>query len=290
MSTVAAVQKANQPRKRVRMRNVLIGLVILLVVLIDLYPLFFMYSASFKTNNEFVTNPAYALNQGFHWQNYVDSWTRGNMGVFFTNSLVNTAVSLVFITLFSLTISFALIKMEWKGRKFFTQYFAFGIMVPIATTLIPLFVIYNSAGLYNTRLGLIMVYIASAISFSVYLLSGYMRALPDEILEASVIDGCNIYSMLWHIVTPLMKNALITVVVIQFFFKWNDLLYSMTLISSSSLKTMQTGLLYFTDEFGSKNWGAIFASVAISVTPMLMMYLLLNKMVIEGMTAGAIKG
>jgi raffinose/stachyose/melibiose transport system permease protein len=163
-------------------------------------------------------------------------------------------------------------------------------MVPVATTLIPLFVIYNTGGLYNTRLGLILVYIASAISFSVYLLSGYMRALPDEILEASVIDGCNIYAMMWHIVMPLMKNALITVVVIQFFFKWNDLLYSMTLISSSSLKTMQTGLLYFSDEFGSKNWGAIFASVSISVTPMLLMYLLLNKMVIEGMTAGAIKG
>jgi raffinose/stachyose/melibiose transport system permease protein len=290
MSTVAMRPKKTRARTRVRVRNALVVLVIVLVVMIDLYPLYFMYSASFKTNNEFVTNPAYAFNQSLHWQNYVDSWTRGNMGVFFTNSLFNTAVSLVFITLFALTISFALIKMEWKGRKFFTQYFAFGIMVPVATTLIPLFVIYNTGGLYNTRLGLILVYIASAISFSVYLLSGYMRALPDEILEASVIDGCNIYAMMWHIVMPLMKNALITVVVIQFFFKWNDLLYSMTLISSSSLKTMQTGLLYFSDEFGSKNWGAIFASVSISVTPMLLMYLLLNKMVIEGMTAGAIKG
>ena len=109
-------------------------------------------------------------------------------------------------------------------------------------------------------------------------------------MEAAVIDGCGIYRLLSNIVVPLMKNAIITVLVIQFFFKWNDLLYSMTFVSKASLKTMQTGLLYFEDEFGTKNWGAIFASVSISVLPMLIMYLFLNKAVIEGMTTGEVKG
>lgn len=96
--------------------------------------------------------------------------------------------------------------------------------------------------------------------------------------------------MLLRIVLPLTKNAIITVLVIQFFFKWNDLLYSMTFISSTKLKTIQTGLLFFEDEFGTKDWGAIFASVSICVVPMLIMYLFLNKKVIEGMTSGAVKG
>ena len=259
--------------------------IILLVVLIDLYPLFWMLTASFKMPAEFVSKPAYALNGGFYWQNYIDAWTRGRMSVYFQNSLINTLASLFFITVLSVCASFALIKMEWRFRKVVDRYFAFGIMVPVATTLIPLFQIFNTIGWINTRTSLITVYTASAISFSIYLISGYLRALPNEIMEASVIDGCGIYRMLVSIVVPLMKNAIITVLVIQFFFKWNDLIYSMTFVSKASLKTMQTGLLYFEDEFGSKNWGAIFASVSISVFPMLIMYLFLNKAVIEGMTS-----
>ena len=263
---------------------------IALVVLINLYPLFWMLTASFKTPTEFVSNPAYALNEGFYLQNYVDAWTRGRMSIYFQNSLINTLASLLFIIVLSVTASFALIKMDWKWRKVVDRYFAFGIMIPVATTLIPLFQIFRGIGWINTRTSLIAVYTASAISFSIYLIAGYLRALPSEIMEAAVIDGCGIYRLLSNIVVPLMKNAIITVLVIQFFFKWNDLLYSMTFVSKASLKTMQTGLLYFEDEFGTKNWGAIFASVSISVLPMLIMYLFLNKAVIEGMTTGAVKG
>ena len=90
------------------------------------------------------------------------------------------------------------------------------------------------------------------LSLSIYLVQGYLRSFPDDIMEAAVIDGCGIYRLMWHIVTPLMKNSIVTVLVLQFFFKWNDLLFSMTFISDSALKTVQTGLLYFSDEFGSR--------------------------------------
>ena len=163
-------------------------------------------------------------------------------------------------------------------------------MIPVATALLPLFQVYNRIGLINTRTCLVLTYIAFGLSLSIFLVTGYMRALPNELLEASVIDGCGIYSMMWYIVVPLMKNAMVTVLVLQFFYKWNDLLFSMTFISDTKLKTIQTGLLYFQDQFGTKNWGAIFASVTISVAPMLVIYAILNKKVIEGMVAGAVKG
>lgn len=275
---------------RKNIRQVLSNILILAIVLIDIYPLFWMITASLKEPSEFVTKPAYALNSGFYIQNYIDAWTKGNMALFFRNSLINTVISVFFITVFSVTMSFALVKMKWKWKKAAESYVAFGLMVPFTTAMIPLFQIFSKMSLINTRLCLIIIYISTSLSFSVFLISGYMKALSDDILEAAVIDGCGIHGLMFRIVIPLIKNAIITNVVIQFFFKWNDLLAAMTFVSSKNLKTVQTGLLYFTDEFGTKNWGAIFASVSICVIPMLIMYLFLNKRVIEGMTAGSTKG
>jgi ABC-type sugar transport system, permease component len=270
--------------------SIALGVFTVFLVLLEVYPIFWLITASFKTAAEFSDRPSYALNLGFHWQNYADAWNRGNMSTFFKNSLINTLISLIFIVIFAITVGFALTKMEWKNRERVASFFSIGIMVPIATALIPLFQMYRQVNLINTRTGLIIVYVAFGLSLSIYLVTGYFRSLPDEILEAGVVDGCGIYRLLWEIVVPLMKNAIITVLVLQFFFKWNDLLFSMTLLNDTRLKTIQTGLLYFQDEFGSKNWGAIFASVSISVMPMLVLYMILNKTVMEGMTAGAVKG
>ncbi len=273
-----------------KVKSIGIKCLVALLVLIEVYPIFWLLTASFKQQYEWTTKPAYALNDGFYIQNYIDAWTRGNMSVYFMNSLITTVIALVFIVYFSVTAGFALTKMDWKYKKAIRTFFGMGIMVPLASVLIPLFQMYNQVGLLNTRAGLILVYIAFGLSLSFYLVQGFMKSMPDELLEASVIDGCNIYKFIWHITVPLMKNAIVTVLVLQFFFKWNDLLFSMTFISSSSLKTIQTGLLYFETEFGSKNWGAIFASISMSVIPLLILYIALNKKVIEGMTAGAVKG
>lgn len=276
--------------KKIKIKPLIISLLTAGLVILEVYPLFWMLTASFKKPAEFVSKPAYALNDGFYIQNYIDAWTRGNMATFFKNSLINTLAALVFIVFFSVTIGFALTKMEWKYKNKVASFFGIGIMVPVATALIPLFQIYNGMNLINTRTSLIITYIAFGLSLSIYLVTGFLKSLPDEILEAAVVDGCGIYKLMWTIVVPLMKNAIVTVLVLQFFFKWNDLLFSMTFINDTKLKTIQTGLLYFQDEFGAKNWGAIFASVSMSVMPMLVVYMILNKAVIEGMTAGAVKG
>lgn len=280
----------NQAKSKKVVKSTLVKIFIFILVIIETYPIFWMITAALKKPAEFVSKPAYALPDGLYFQNFVDAWTRGNMGLFFKNSLINTFVALIFIVIFSMTIGFAVTKMDWKYKNFFKRFFLLGIMVPVATALIPLFQIYNKMGLVNTRLCLILTYIAFGLSLSIFLVTGYMRSLSNEIMEAAVIDGCGIYSMMWHIVVPLMKNAAVTVLVLQFFYKWNDLIFSMTFINDTKLKTIQTGLLYFQNEFGAKNWGAIFASVSMSVLPMLVLYMILNKTVIEGMTAGAVKG
>ena len=195
------------------------GIVIFLLCVIEIYPLFWMLTASFKKQAEWSEKPAYALNDGFYFQNYSDAWTRGHMSTFFKNSLITTLVALVFIVFFSVTVGFAVTKMKWKFRNAVAQYFRFGIMIPVAIALIPLFQIYSRSNLLNTRTCLIITYIAFGLSLSIYLVQGYLRSFPDDIMEAAVIDGCGIYRLMWHIVTPLMKNSIVTVLVLQFFFK-----------------------------------------------------------------------
>ena len=233
--------------------------------MIEVYPLFWVLTAPLKQQSEWTSKPAYALNAGFYFQNYIEAWTRGNMATFFKNSFICTVVSLFFIVVFTVTVSFAVTKMKWKLKGFIGKYFEFGIMIPVATALIPLFQIYSGMGLLNSRLCLIITYTAFGLSLSILLTTGYLRSFPDEIMEAAVIDGCGIYKLMWYVVVPLMKNAIVTVLVLQFFFKWNDLIFSMTFISDQKLKTVQTGLLYFQNEFGAKNWGAIFDSVSLSL-------------------------
>lgn len=257
---------------------------------IEIYPIFWIMMSSVKGNNEFALSPSYSLPRGIYWQNYVEAWNRGRMNIYFMNSAIVTVISLVLIVVLSTTSAFALTKMRWRLRGRAMTMFLSGIMVPTAVVLIPLYMIYNNIGLINSRLSLILTYIAFGLPLSIFLLRSYLVALPDELMEASVIDGANIYRVFCHVVLPLMKTGIVTVGVIQFYFRWNDLMFSMTFINDSALKTVQTGLLYFSDQYGNRNWGAIFACIAISVMPTLILYVAMNKLVIEGMTAGALKG
>jgi raffinose/stachyose/melibiose transport system permease protein len=277
----------------VRKKGVLtiIGKVLIVLFLfIEIYPIFWILMSSFKSTTEFTLTPSYALPQGIYYQNYVEAWNRGRMSTYFVNSVIVTFISLFFIMLLSSTSSFALTKMQWKNRGRILTVFLSGIMVPTAVVLIPLYLIYNQVGLINSRMSLILTYVAFGLPLSVFLLRSYLTALPDDMMEAAVIDGANIYQVFWHIVLPLMTTGIVTVGVIQFYFRWNDLMFSMTFVNDSALKTVQTGLLYFSDQYGNRNWGAIFACIAISVMPTIIIYISMNKMVIEGMTAGAVKG
>jgi raffinose/stachyose/melibiose transport system permease protein len=269
----------------------IVGKVLIVAFLfVEIYPIFWIMMSSVKSNNEFALSPSYALPQGLYWQNYVEAWNRGRMNIYFMNSAIVTVISLVLIVVLSTTSAFALTKMRWRLRGRVMSLFLSGIMVPTAVVLIPLYMIYNNIGLINSRLSLILTYIAFGLPLSIFLLRSYLVALPDELMEASVIDGANIYQVFYHVVLPLMKTGIVTVGVIQFYFRWNDLMFSMTFINDSALKTVQTGLLYFSDQYGNRNWGAIFACIAISVMPTLIIYVAMNKLVIEGMTAGAVKG
>jgi raffinose/stachyose/melibiose transport system permease protein len=263
---------------------------IALIVFIEIYPIFWLLMSSFKSTNEFVLSASYSFPKGFYYKNYIDAWKIGRLNIYFKNSAIVTVVSLVFTVVLSTSTAFGLTKMRWKLRTTVMNIFLSGIMIPTAVVLIPLYTLYNKIGIINTYWCLILTYVAAGLPLSIFLMRSYLSSLPDDLIESAVIDGASIYLVFLNIVVPLMKTAIVTVLVLQFYFRWNDLIFSMTFISSNNMKTVQTGLLYFSDQYGNRNWGAIFACISISVMPTLILYITLNKLVIQGMTAGALKG
>jgi raffinose/stachyose/melibiose transport system permease protein len=220
----------------------------------------------------------------------VDAWTVGKMGIYIKNSVLVTFPSLLLILGLGTMAAFGIEVMKWRLNNLVLMLFLAGILIPVQMVLLPLFTMYTDVHLINNRLGLILTYTVFGLPMTIFLMTGYFKALPREVLEAAVVDGANIYQVFTRVALPMVTNALMTVALVQFFFIWNDLLLSMTFVSDTELRTIQSGLLNFVGRFGQREWGPTFASISMTVIPTLLIYLILNNSVMKGLTAGAVKG
>jgi raffinose/stachyose/melibiose transport system permease protein len=168
--------------------------------------------------------------------------------------------------------------------------FLAGIMVPSQMILLPLFTIYYQVGLTGSLWPLIITYTATGLPLTVFMMATYFRAVPHEVIEAAAIDGAGIFRIFFTVAFPMVRNAVLTVALVQFFFMWNDLLVALTFTNSNNLRTVQVGLLNFTGEFGSIQYGPLFAAICITVGGTLALFLALNQRVMKGLTGGAVKG
>jgi len=264
---------------------VLIGL----LLVVELYPLLWLLLSSFKTSDEFSTGAFWALPAGLAWQNYSLAWTSG-ISTYFVNSILAVFPSLFLVLVISLAASFGLEVMKWRGNNLVLLAFLGGVMIPTQMVLLPLFTMYFQAGLINTRWALILTYTAFSLPLSVFLMAGFFKSVPRTVIEAAVLDGASIFQVFYRVAVPMVANGLVTIGLVNFFFLWNDLLFSLTFISSDNQRTIQTGLLNFTGQYGQVQWGPTFAGVALTVFPTLVVYLILNQQVIKGLTAGSVKG
>lgn len=270
--------------------NILGKILVFAIVVISVYPVLWLLLSSLKSPGEFSTSPMYALPEGFHFQNYIESWSTGRMGTYFKNSIFATFPALFFIIVFGAGAAFAIEKMRWKMNKGILLLFITGIMVPVPIVLLPLFTMFYHTNLLNNLFGLILVYVAFGLPLTIFLFTSYFKAVPDELIESAVMDGASIYRVFFSIALPMILNAIVTVTLVQFFFVWNDLIFAMTFISDSDLRTIQTGLMSFAGQYGQREWGPTFASISMAVLPTLFLYLFLNKTIMKGMTSGAVKG
>ncbi|MGY4859591.1 carbohydrate ABC transporter permease [Cryobacterium sp. AP23] len=282
---------SSRRRLRRRLRKVPAVLVIGLLLVVTVYPLIWLLLGSLKTQSEFLNNPSWALPENFlNFDNYVQAWVGGNVGSFILNSALATFPALAMIIVFGVAAGFALEVMVWKGRGTVLLLFLAGIMVPGQMILLPLFSAYFQAGLTGTLWPLIITYTATGLPLTVFMMATYFRAVPKEIFEAAAIDGASIYRSFLSIGFPMVRNAIFTVALVQFFFIWNDLLIALTFTSGSSVQTIQVGLLSFTGQFGVVEFGPTFAAICINVVGILVLYVFLNQRVMKGLTAGAVKG
>lgn len=286
--TAVAQPLSRRLRRIGRRLPVWFGVAVLLVVVV--YPLLWLLLGSFKTQTEFLESAPWSLPQRWNFENYAIAWETAGLGRSLLNSAVAVLPSLFLMLLFGTAAAFALEVLVWKGRGQVLIIFLAGIMVPTQMILLPLFSTYFQLGLTGTLWPLLITYTATGMPLTVFLLATYFRAIPREVFEAATLDGASIYRQLFSIAVPMMRNGIFTVGLVQFFFFWNDLLLALTFANSGNLQTLQLALLNFNGNFGTTQYGPLFAAVSINVFALLVIYLVLNQQIQKGLTSGAVKG
>ena len=259
-------------------------------MIVVLYPQVWMILGSFKTQAEFLSNPALSLPETWRFDNYVTALTNGNVARNYLNSILVTIPSVILIVFIGVAAGYALEVMIWKGRNSVLLYILAGIMVPGQMILVPLFIAYFRIGITDTLLPLIITYTVMGLPLTTFLMATYFRSVPRTIFEAATVDGCGPLRSFLVIGLPMMKNAIVTIGLVQFFSVWNDLLIALTFTTRPALATIQVGLLSLGDEYGSTQYGPLFAAVSLNIMVLLAVFLVLNKKIMAGMAAGSVKG
>lgn len=258
------------------------------LALIFLYPVWLVFINSLKADAEIYTN-LFGLPRKFRFVNYADAWTKGRFYLYYTNSLIITAASVGFILIFSTLSAFALSRRDLIGKQVIKILFIIGITVPVQVSLMPLFILIKDFGLYNSIAGVILIFIAFRIAFATFIVTGFLEGIPRELEEAATIDGASSGSLFFRIILPLSKSSISAVAIFNIVFVWNNFWFPLIFLSSQSKKTLPVGLLAFMGE-ETMAFGKLFAGIMILTIPVIVIYLLLQKQFVKGVTAGAVKG
>jgi raffinose/stachyose/melibiose transport system permease protein len=262
--------------------------IIISFVFYAVFPFLWLVLASLKTNAELLNNP-FTLPEVFQFNNYSNAIQEAGLGRLIINSLVISTSATFLNILFSSMCAFAIARHTFWGNNVLFLMITAGILVPLNALIIPYFAIINFLNLYDTRIGLIIVYCAVGLPVSTFILTEFFKSIPKEIEEASYLDGCNFAARYFKIMLPLALPGLATAGTFQFILCWNEFIYAMLLTSSTDIRTIQFGISYFTNQFFSDYVG-MFAAVVISIIPSITVFILFQEKVINGLTAGSVKG
>ena len=265
-------------KKKVSIPSIIKWVIALFLVIMQVYPFFYVFTSSFKSLDDFRKLPAYALPSKWILTNFINVFTKSHMLTYFKNSII------------VLMAGFALSKIKFRGRKIILNYFLLGLMLPMQVALIPLFSIFNKMGLINTYPAIIIPQIAFSLSYSIQLFYSFNKFFPEEMLEAAIIDGCSPMGCFFKMVVPMSLNSIITVATMQAVFCWNEYINAYTFTRSTDMKTITLGLNDFVGSMGLTDWGATFAAITVTVLPVFIFYFFSSKKMLAGMTAGAVKG
>jgi raffinose/stachyose/melibiose transport system permease protein len=268
-------------------RSLFYTILSLALSLIVIVPLMWIFFGAVKDRGRIIRNPL-GLPEIWHWENFVDAWEGGNFSTYFGNSVLVVVPVVISILFLALLAAYAFALMSFKGRDFLFILFLAGMTIPLSVLIIPLFYEMIALKLNNTIWALILPQIAIALPFSILLIYSFIRDLPREVLDSGRIDGCNSWNLLRHIVAPLSRPAMLTLLVFNFMWTWNQFLLPIVLIQIDSKRTLPVGLNFFQGQFAN-DIPLLMAGATITFMPIVIIYLIFQRHFIQGIAAGALK-
>ena len=259
-----------------------------LVAVLYIAPLLWVFMVSFKTNSEIFTSP-FALPESFYIDNFTFAWTAGKLGIATLNSFIVCAVTLILSMLIGSMAAFAIGRLRFKLAKPCMTFFLLGMMIPVHCVMIPLFTRFAKLGLSNSLTGLIIPYLTFSLPVTIFIMTGFFQSMPNELIESACIDGATIYEIFFKIALPLSKKGLFVTGLMTFVANWNELLLAMVFISDDMKKTLPVSLSKFVGPYNT-NYSQMFAAIIIAIIPTIIVYCIFSNQIVDGLTAGAVKG
>lgn len=287
MDKKQAVEKKHS-MSAVKAKNTIGEILMILFTCIFLFPFYVMIVLAVKTPSQALMNPL-SFPTSFEFSNFINAWQMTDFPRTFANTFVITAASVILIVLVTGMGTFVMHRV--KNRFIQSLYFFFiaGLMIPFYLSLSPSVKLMKNLGFMDSIPGICISYIGRNIPFAVFLFMGFIKSVPNDLAESAVIDGCNPFTMYWRIYFPLLKHVVSTLVILDTMSIWNDFLYPLLILQTKKHQTLTLVQYVFRSE-ASTQWNLIFASYLLSMLPLLITYFALQKNIVEGIAAGAVKG
>ncbi|GIQ65251.1 sugar ABC transporter permease [Paenibacillus cisolokensis] len=290
--TSLAVKPGSSDRKSAfpwgGMRDGVVWTVLLIYGILTLYPLFWLGISAFKNTEDFFNRP-FGLPQTWRFDNFARAWEASNMGTAFFNSVLVSALSLALTLFVSALASYVLARFSFRLKGWVMTFFVVGMLIPIHSTLVPLFIMMREMKLLNTYAALVLPYTAFALPTAIFVLAAYMLSFPKDVEEAAFIDGTGRWGVFFRMILPISMPAISTVSIISFLHFWNDFSFALVFISKSAMKTLPLSVAILADS-SQTDFGLTMAAMVLAVVPTIAIYLMFQDRIMKGMTAGAVKG
>lgn len=265
------------------------SMLLLLWAVIQLFPVYWLFTFSLKSNREIFGENVIGLPREWLWENYEKALTVGHMLKYFMNSLIIAGGSILVTTVAALMAAYALGRLIWKGRNLANALFMLGLTIPIHAAMLPIFLIMKNMRLLNTYQSLILPYAAFSLAMAILVSGSFLQSIPEELEEAACIDGCGTYGIFFRVTLPLMKPAFSTVAIFTFLNAWNEFMFAIVFVSDSRYKTLPVGIQELFGQYMS-DWGPVGAALVIATFPTLLLYCFMSGKIQESMIMGAVKG
>lgn len=275
-------------KKKRKVSTVIIYIFLSILAVVYLLPLLWVIYVSLKDDKTLFVSP-WAMPEHLMIENYSFAWTAGKLGVATLNSAIVCGVTLILCLLVGSMAAFAIGRMRWKLSGAMMTYFLTGMMIPVHCILIPVFTRFSKLHLTNSLTGLILPYLTLSLPITIFIMTGFFQSLPNELFESACIDGCSIYRSFTHIALPLSRTGLFVTGLMTFVANWNELLLAMVFISDDGKKTLPVSLSKFVGPYNT-NYSQMFAAIVIAIIPTIVVYCMFSNQIVDGLTAGAVKG